>query len=299
MADDGCVDHAITMRYLVSGVAAAGCAGRQAGPAALGARAMSAAGPDAARRSTWSAGSTRTTWGSTRRSWGGRDPRIEEPVDRLLRLFARRGVHATFFVLGWVAARHGDVVRRIAADGHEIASHGYLHRRLDALTPVEFREDVERTSEALERCIGRRPIGYRAPSFTVLRSTMWALDELLRCGMRYDSSIFPIDRGRLRHRRLPRAPAAPDPPSGRSDCRVPADGGRRARTAGAGGRRRLPAALSAVADPQGAGALTGASRSSTCTHGSSMSISRGSHRPRARGSCTGSGSAVPRRGSTR
>ena len=129
-------------------------------------------------------------------SWGGRDPRIEEPVDRLLRLFARRGVHATFFVLGWVAARHGDVVRRIAADGHEIASHGYLHRRLDALTPVEFREDVERTSEALERCIGRRPIGYRAPSFTVLRSTMWALDELLRCGMRYDSSIFPIQRGR-------------------------------------------------------------------------------------------------------
>jgi polysaccharide deacetylase family protein (PEP-CTERM system associated) len=129
-------------------------------------------------------------------SWGGRDPRIDDPVDRLLRLFARRGVHATFFVLGWVAARHGDVVRRIAAGGHEIASHGYLHRRLDALTPVEFREDVERTSEALERCIGKRPVGYRAPSFTVLRSTMWALDELLRCGMRYDSSIFPIHRGR-------------------------------------------------------------------------------------------------------
>lgn len=129
-------------------------------------------------------------------SWGGRDPRIDDPVDRLLRLFARHDVRATFFILGWVAARHGDLVRRIAAGGHEVASHGYLHRRLDALTPVEFREDVERTSEALERCIGRRPIGYRAPSFTVLRSTMWALDELIACGMRYDSSIFPVDRAR-------------------------------------------------------------------------------------------------------
>jgi polysaccharide deacetylase family protein (PEP-CTERM system associated) len=105
-----------------------------------------------------------------------------------------RQARGTFFVLGWVAEHHPQVVRRIDEAGHEIASHGWDHRKIPAQTPEEFRSSVRRTKEVLEGITGRPVVGFRAPSFSVLPGHEWALDILLEEGYRYDSSLFPIRR---------------------------------------------------------------------------------------------------------
>ncbi|HZU89304.1 MAG TPA: polysaccharide deacetylase family protein, partial [Stellaceae bacterium] len=99
----------------------------------------------------------------SRTSWDGIPRRVEANVDRLLELFAAAGVKATFFVLGWLAERHKEMVRRIAAADHEVASHGYDHRRADRLDPPGFREDVRRAKRILEEIAARPVSGYRAP----------------------------------------------------------------------------------------------------------------------------------------
>ena len=133
--------------------------------------------------------------GVIRRSeWPAQPSRVARNVDVLLDLLAEWDVIGTFFVLGWVADRHPQVVRRIAAAGHEIASHGWWHYRVTSLQPDEFREDI-RSSKALLEDISGQPIsGYRAPSFSITPDSQFAFDILLEEGYLYDSSIFPIRR---------------------------------------------------------------------------------------------------------
>jgi len=131
-----------------------------------------------------------------RASWDTRESRVEANTDRLLELFDRAGVHATFFVLAWVAERVPALVRRISDGGHEVASHGYAHRLIYDQTPDAFRADVRVAKRMLEDASGQAVNGYRAPSFSVTARSLWALDVLIEEGYTYDSSIFPIHHDR-------------------------------------------------------------------------------------------------------
>lgn len=124
----------------------------------------------------------------SRGSWGDRELRVEKNVDRILNILARHSTHATFFVLGWIAEHSPDLVKRIHASGHEVASHGYGHELVYNLPREHFREDLQRSRRVLEDLTGQEILGYRAPSFSI---TDWAIDELYENGFRYDSSLFP------------------------------------------------------------------------------------------------------------
>jgi polysaccharide deacetylase family protein (PEP-CTERM system associated) len=145
-------------------------------------------------------------------TWPGRPSRVEVSTDAILDLLQRHRAVATFFVLGAVAERCPGLVRRIAAAGHEIASHSWSHPRVNRLTPEAFREELRRSKEVLENTAGRAVTGFRAPSFSILPGTEWAFDVLLEEGYRYDSSLFPIRRPGYGY------PAAP---SGPHDIRRP------------------------------------------------------------------------------
>ena len=139
----------------------------------------------------------------SRDSWDHQECRVERNVDRILGMLEERGVKATFFTLGWLAERYPAMVQRIVADGHELASHGYGHMRASEQPPAEFREDVSRAKKILED-IGGVPVkGYRAPSFSIGKRNLWALDTLLEAGYRYSSSIYPIAHD---HYGMPDAP---------------------------------------------------------------------------------------------
>ena len=127
-----------------------------------------------------------------RASWPGRECRVVRNVERLLDLFSRRGARATFFTLGWVAERYPDLVKRIVADGHELASHGYAHLRASEQSRAEFTQDVRRAKALLEDLGGRPVQGYRAPSFSIGEGNPWAFDVLLEAGYRYSSSVYPV-----------------------------------------------------------------------------------------------------------
>ena len=131
-----------------------------------------------------------------RHSWDSLESRVCGNTERLLRIFDDADVKATFFVLGWVARRFPALVRRIAAEGHEIASHGYGHRLVYDLTPAAFREDIRRSRAVLESAADVHVLGYRAPSYSVTPRSLWALDILIEEGFRYDASIFPIHHDR-------------------------------------------------------------------------------------------------------
>lgn len=129
-------------------------------------------------------------------SWSTRESRVERNTDRLLQIFADAEVSATFFVLAWVAERCPDLVARISAGGHEVASHGYAHQLVYEQEPEVFRDDVRRSKALLEDVSGQRVDGYRAPSFSITAESLWALDILLEEGYRYDSSVYPIRHDR-------------------------------------------------------------------------------------------------------
>lgn len=129
-----------------------------------------------------------------RAAWANFESRLSSGVRRLLDELARHDARATFFVLGWVAARRPDVVREIAAAGHEIASHGWDHRRVTTQTPDEFRNSARSSKAVLEDLSGRAVLGFRAPSFSIVPGREWALDVLVEEGYRYDSSLFPVRR---------------------------------------------------------------------------------------------------------
>ena len=132
----------------------------------------------------------------SRGHWHEFESRVVANTGRLLDLFARSNTRATFFVLGWVAERHPSLVREIAAAGHEVASHGYHHQLAYMLTPQQFREDVRSAKSILETVAGRPVFGYRAPSYSIVRSNLWTLDVLIEEGYTYDASIFPIRHDR-------------------------------------------------------------------------------------------------------
>jgi len=142
----------------------------------------------------------------SRAGWDAFDSRVALNTDRLLELFERANVRSTFFVLGWVAERFPAIVRRIAEAGHEVASHGYNHQLLYMLTPAQFREDVRAARAAIENAAGVRVLGFRAPSYSVIESSLWALDILIEEGFVYDSSIFPIHHDRYGIPDSPRHP---------------------------------------------------------------------------------------------
>jgi polysaccharide deacetylase family protein (PEP-CTERM system associated) len=120
--------------------------------------------------------------------------RVTANVRRLLALLAAHSTRATFFVLGWVADRHPELVREIVAAGHEVGSHGYAHRLLHRQSRAEFADDLARSLAAVRRALGDAavPLGYRAPGFSLTSRTLWALDILRAQGIRYDSSLQPV-----------------------------------------------------------------------------------------------------------
>lgn len=141
-----------------------------------------------------------------RERWGSYEPRVERNTRRLLDLCAKYNVKGTFFVLGWVAERWPGLVRDIQAGGHELGTHGQDHRQVTTLTPSEFREDIRRSKRTIEDASGAEVIGYRAPSYSIVKKTLWALDILHEEGFRYDSSVFPIHHDRYGIPDFPRFP---------------------------------------------------------------------------------------------
>ena len=141
-----------------------------------------------------------------RSSWEGFRTRVGESNSLLLDILARHKVRATFFVLGWVARKHPEIVRQIVASGHELASHGMSHRLIYSQTPEEFRRET-RDAKALLEDLGQRPVvGYRAATYSITSRSLWALDVLCEEGFQYDSSIFP-----MRHDRYGIPDAEPKP----------------------------------------------------------------------------------------
>jgi polysaccharide deacetylase family protein (PEP-CTERM system associated) len=143
-----------------------------------------------------------------RSEWARMESRVCANTHRLLDIFDEFDVRSTFFILGWVAERHPELVRDIAARGHEIASHGFGHRLIYDQTEEAFREDVRRAKHVLEDSSGRRVAGYRAPSYSITPRSLWALDVLIEEGYRYDASIFPIRHDRYG---IPVSPREPFP----------------------------------------------------------------------------------------
>jgi len=127
-----------------------------------------------------------------RGDWEQFPTRVAGNTGRVLDLFSEHHVHATFFVLGWVAERHPELIQRMIRDGHEVASHGYDHTRATQLDREAFRQDVVRTKGILEDATGRPVRGYRAPSYSIGEGNLWALDVLHEAGHVYSSSIYPI-----------------------------------------------------------------------------------------------------------
>jgi polysaccharide deacetylase family protein (PEP-CTERM system associated) len=151
----------------------------------------------------------------SRERWTELESRVTASVERLLHLLGEQQVRGTFFVLGWVGARHPRLVRSIAGAGHEIASHGFDHRRVTRQSPAEFRESARSSRSLLEDLAGAPVRGFRAPSFSIVPGYEWALDILVEEGYTYDSSLFPIRRRGYGYAGAPRDPHWIARPAGR------------------------------------------------------------------------------------
>ena len=149
----------------------------------------------------------------TRADWEAHEFRVERNIDRLLEMFAQAKARATFFTLGWVAERHPAMIRRIVGAGHELASHGYSHQRVDSQTPDAFRADIRKTKRILEDCGGVPVLGYRAATFSVGAHTPWAFPVLEEEGYHYSSSVYPVVHDNYA---FPDAPRFPFQPKGTS-----------------------------------------------------------------------------------
>lgn len=147
--------------------------------------------------------------------WDSFESRVEPAIDLLLDLMAAHDALGTFFTVGWVAERQPAMVKKIAAAGHELASHTFDHVRITHQSPGAFRESVRRTKRILEDTTGTPVMGFRAPSFSLIRGQEWALDVLVEEGHRYDSSLFPVSRRGYGYTGGRRDPYWIDRPSGR------------------------------------------------------------------------------------
>jgi polysaccharide deacetylase family protein (PEP-CTERM system associated) len=179
-----------------------------------------------------------------RSQWEGLPRRVEENTEVFLRMFALARVKATFFTLGWVADRHPALVRRIVAEGHELASHGYWHRLVHEQDAAAFREDVGRARRVLEDAGGVPVRGYRAPTFSINARNPWAFEVLESEGYAYSSSVFPIRHDLYG---MPEAPRFPHRVASGRMLEIPMTtvrlGGRNLPCAGGGYFRLFPYAL--------------------------------------------------------
>ena len=184
----------------------------------------------------------------SRDSWDALPCRVERNSEAVLALFARADVKATFFILGWVAERHPALVRRIAEAGHEIASHGWDHRRVSAMNASEFASDLDRAGRAIASACGIVPRGYRAPSFSIDERTPWAHLVLAEQHYVYSSSVAPLKHDHYGWPEAPRFAHCPVPGSDLIELPVTtvAIGGKRL-AAGGGFFRLLPLAFSSWA----------------------------------------------------
>lgn len=176
--------------------------------------------------------------------WPALESRVERNTDAVLALFAESGATATFFILGWVANRCPALIRRIVAGGHEVASHGWDHRRVFTMDPDIFRADLSRARAAIEDAAGVAVTGYRAPSFSIDARTPWAHPVLAAAGYRYSSSVAPLAHDHYGWREAPRY--AFRPVAGSTLVEVPvtvAQIGARRMATGGGFFRLFPAAL--------------------------------------------------------
>ena len=183
-----------------------------------------------------------------RDTWSTRESRVVGSTQKLLALFEEFGVRGTFFVLGWVAERHPQLVKDIAGSGHEIACHGYSHRLVYEQTAEEFYQETRCAKNLLENIVGTAVIGYRAASYSIVRESLWALDILVDLGFAYDSSIFPVHHDRYGIPNAERAPHRMATPKGRTIVEWPLSTakilGFRLPVAGGGYFRLLPYWLS-------------------------------------------------------
>jgi polysaccharide deacetylase family protein (PEP-CTERM system associated) len=181
-------------------------------------------------------------------TWDQLDSRVASNTGTVLDLFAESGVRATFFTLGWVAHRHPALIRRIVAEGHEIASHGWDHQRVFTMTPEQFRADLAKARAALEDAAGVAVTGYRAPSFSIDARTPWAHQVLAEEGYSYSSSVAPVAHDHYGWRDSPRFAWRPLADSALIELPVSvAELAGRRMAVGGGFFRLLPAALTDVA----------------------------------------------------
>jgi polysaccharide deacetylase family protein (PEP-CTERM system associated) len=177
-------------------------------------------------------------------TWPKWEYRVERNTECILGLLAERNIRGTFFVLGWCAERSPQLVKRIAAAGHEVACHGYSHQLIYSQTETVFREETRRSKQFLEDTIGARVTGYRAASFSITKQSLWALDALIDLGFEYDSSVFPIHHDRYGIPGAKREPGNISAPSGRTIVEFPMSaasfGGVRVPVSGGGYFRLLP-----------------------------------------------------------
>ena len=150
-----------------------------------------------------------------RDTWTSRESRVVGNTQKLLAIFEEFDVRGTFFVLGWVAEQHPQLVRDIAAHGHEIACHGYSHRLVYEQSPQEFYQETHRAKNLLQEITGSAVLGYRAASYSIVRESLWALDILVELGFVYDSSIFPVRHDRYGIHDAERAPHRMATPTGK------------------------------------------------------------------------------------
>lgn len=141
-----------------------------------------------------------------RSAWETTPSRIERNIDRVLQLFAERGVKATFFTLGWLAQRYPRIVRDISNQGHELASHGQAHLRASDQSPADFDNDIRDAKRRLEDTAGVAVQGYRAPSFSIGQANLWAFDRIAAAGYRYSSSVYPVRHDHYGWAAAPRFP---------------------------------------------------------------------------------------------
>jgi polysaccharide deacetylase family protein (PEP-CTERM system associated) len=138
-----------------------------------------------------------------RKNWGSMECRVEKNIDVILKMLSDHNVKATFFTLGWIAERYPNLVNSIVKNGHELASHGYSHERASDQSEKEFRNDISLAKKILEDLSGLSVVGYRAPSFSINDSNLWAFDVLKDVGYRYSSSVYPIKHD---HYGMPNSP---------------------------------------------------------------------------------------------
>ncbi|KFI05138.1 XrtA system polysaccharide deacetylase [Massilia sp. BSC265] len=181
-----------------------------------------------------------------RASWPARECRVEANMERILAIYERHGVKATFFTLGWIAERYPAMVRRIVAAGHELASHGYGHLRASDQDRAQFDNDIRSSKALLEDIGGQAVLGYRAPSFSIGHRNLWALEALQEAGYRYSSSIYPIAHDHYGMPDAPRFAFYPHGPDGLLEVPVTTVNmlGRNLPAGGGGYFRLLPYALS-------------------------------------------------------